>query len=158
MTDQLGKHAVDQISNFEGIVTRVAYHLVGCERIQLTADDDKTSTSKSEYFYDAQLDYSDSDVKLSEEPVTDCVFECGQRVRDTVTGFEGIATVVTFELYNCPSVAITDENDPDETQWFDAPRVEYVDGGVQGDIDVDEASVSETGSCGEDFQTHEERL
>ena len=51
----------------------------------------------------------------------------GLRVEDKVTGFKGVATSVSFDLYGCIQVVIRPGLDKDgkpmEAQWFDIARL-----------------------------------
>lgn len=62
------------------------------------------------------------------------VVELGDRIKDTITGFEGIAIGVTKWLNDCErwgiqSVALR-ENIPVETQWFDVNQLVLVEKGA----------------------------
>lgn len=52
----------------------------------------------------------------------------GDRYRDPITGFEGVATAVTFYLHACERVSLETLREG-KPQWesFDAPRLEHVD-------------------------------
>ena len=59
------------------------------------------------------------------------MIKLGSKVRDTLTGFEGIAVGRTEWLFGCARVTIepdrlTKEGLPIEAQWFDEQRVELV--------------------------------
>ena len=59
------------------------------------------------------------------------MIELGQRVKDTITGFEGITTGHTKWLTGCDtfgvlSTELGDDGKPCETQWFDVLRLEAV--------------------------------
>lgn len=53
----------------------------------------------------------------------------GFKVRDVVTGFEGVAECVSFDLYGCvqylvrPAVKTKDQANPADARWFDAKRL-----------------------------------
>lgn len=55
----------------------------------------------------------------------------GKKMRDTVTGFEGIATSKVYFLTGCTQFGltprITGENKRPETEYFDEQRLEVVD-------------------------------
>lgn len=55
----------------------------------------------------------------------------GYKVRDAVTGQEGIATTVGFDLYGCVQVIVNPGNDkdgkPKDMQWFDHKRLTILD-------------------------------
>lgn len=55
----------------------------------------------------------------------------GAKVRDRVTGFQGTATSLSFDLYGCVQVVITPPLDKDgkhvDGHWYDANRLEVLD-------------------------------
>ncbi|SHE66548.1 hypothetical protein SAMN02745157_0666 [Kaistia soli DSM 19436] len=59
------------------------------------------------------------------------MIKLGNKVRDLVTGFTGIATARTEYLYGCVHISVTPTVDKDgkqaETAWFDEQRVEVVE-------------------------------
>lgn len=70
--------------------------------------------------------------------------QLGSKVRDAITGFEGIATGRTDWLYGCTRITIEPdkldkEGKPIEAQWFDEQRIEVVK--------VDEPKVSKDSSA-----------
>lgn len=55
----------------------------------------------------------------------------GHKVRDTVSGFEGVATSVCFDLYGCIQVAVhplkkREDDKLPEGQWFDEKRLKIM--------------------------------
>ena len=57
----------------------------------------------------------------------------GHKFRDLVTGYEGIAESVSFDLYGCIQVALRPETVKDKEgpkmpngQWFDATRLKKI--------------------------------
>lgn len=61
-------------------------------------------------------------------------FVLGNRVRDKITGFHGIATSRVEYLHGCVQYGVTPQVGTDgkavDTCYYDAPRLEYVDDGV----------------------------
>lgn len=59
----------------------------------------------------------------------------GQKVRDSVTGFEGIVSVEADHLYGCRRIGVTPETSEDgskrEVVFFDEPRLEVLDDGIR---------------------------
>jgi len=54
----------------------------------------------------------------------------GRQVRDRVTGFEGVAASVSFDLYGCVQVVVTPKAKDGETKsgvWLDIQRLEITD-------------------------------
>jgi hypothetical protein len=51
----------------------------------------------------------------------------GHRVKDTVTGLEGVVTSITFDLYGCVQAIVhpglDKDGKPRETLWFDVARL-----------------------------------
>lgn len=58
----------------------------------------------------------------------------GKKVRDRITGQEGVASSVSFDLYGCVQVAITPfvdkDGKPGDSYWYDHKRVEVTGGAV----------------------------
>jgi hypothetical protein len=56
----------------------------------------------------------------------------GDRYRDPLTGFEGVATGVTFYLHACERITLEFVKDGEiKYESFDAPRLVHVDSGEQ---------------------------
>lgn len=59
----------------------------------------------------------------------------GKKVKDKVTGFEGIAIGITKYLYGCDVVGVTPAVDKDgktgDTCWFDEGRIEIIGEGIE---------------------------
>lgn len=56
----------------------------------------------------------------------------GERYRDPLTGFEGVATGVTFYLHACERVTLEYVKDGEiKYESFDSPRVEHIPTGKQ---------------------------
>jgi len=51
----------------------------------------------------------------------------GFKVVDSVTGFKGVVTSISFDLYGCVQAIVTPEADKDgkieESRWFDTKRL-----------------------------------
>lgn len=66
------------------------------------------------------------------------MIELGQKVRDTVTGFEGIAVSRLEYLNGCVQYLVKpkvgDDGKLPEGEWIDAQQVEVVDGGIFGRV------------------------
>jgi hypothetical protein len=70
----------------------------------------------------------------------------GSKVKDSITGFSGIATARAEYLYGCIQIQITPDKLKDETTidsvWFDEQRVEVIE---EGEPQVSKASSAKTG-------------
>lgn len=154
---ELGDRVEDKISGFEGIVTTIGDHFVGCTRIGVRPINNPSRGSE-EFFYGAQLTtVDDSTDKFADDradAVTSCEFELGERVRDDVTGLEGIIKVINYSLWNCPQALVQPRKDgvsdekPD-SEWFDVPTLTSVGGtefvGEYEDL-ADSEMVAQSGS------------
>lgn len=158
----LGNRVVDKMSGFEGVVSTVSEHLSGCSRIEVTAQGNGSQRTK-EWFYEGQLELDGGGKTFDEEPVTETDIDLGDLVRDEVTGFKGIAVVVYFEPYNCPSVGVQptcggDKTEKGDLEVIDAPRLTVVRDDVVDDFEnMDDDSATETGAVGVDQFRHENR-
>jgi hypothetical protein len=61
-----------------------------------------------------------------------CDIQLGEKYRDTITGFEGVATSVTFQLHGCQRVQLKAmvDNKPGD-YWFEAPGLQHVSTDVE---------------------------
>lgn len=62
--------------------------------------------------------------------VNSCLQILGKKVREKITGFEGVATSVAFDLYGCIQVVVhpeAKENKPQDGHFFDFQRLEVID-------------------------------
>lgn len=55
----------------------------------------------------------------------------GLKVKDAVTGFNGVVTTVSFELYGCVQAVVTppanSAGEVNDGRWFDVTRLEIID-------------------------------
>ena len=56
----------------------------------------------------------------------------GDKVRDTITGYQGTLTSITENLHGCKRISIQAEVDHNgqvpDLEWFDEPRIEIANG------------------------------
>jgi len=73
------------------------------------------------------------------------MIKLGNRVRDNITGFCGIATARAEWLFGCNRIAIEPQElkdgKPIEAQWFDEQRVELI-AETKPEISADNSAVS----------------
>lgn len=147
---EIGDKVRDEISGFEGVVTLRGDHITGCERIGVHPTENP-QRGQQEFFYEAQLSVEEKQV-IDEEVVTDVEFELGNTVRDEITAFEGVVSVINYQLWNCPQILVqsteSDEGEAAESEWFDAPRLYKISDGVNADFQdlSDNENTSETGA------------
>jgi len=148
----LGYRVRDTISGYEGIVTDIGTHLTGCTRFGVMPDshEDPTRRGDTEFFYGAQLEILSEDTDYAEDAedsITEVDFDLGDVVEDDVTGFRGVASTITYNLYNCPRVAVQpqvgsdtilpggdSENDIDREEQFKATDVDV--NTYDGDVSI----------------------
>jgi len=66
---------------------------------------------------------------MEKENTMEEMINLGDKIRDKITGFTGIATAVTIYLHKCPIVEITAQELSDGKLmilWFDEPQVEVI--------------------------------
>lgn len=124
----LGREVADRVSGMSGIITTIGEHIAGCTRYCVRPTDTAPGQRGSEeFFYADSLELVSARTEFTEE-VPDgamtCSFGVGQRVRDEVTDFTGIASVINYKLWNCPQVLVQSESDADESQWYDDLRLQ----------------------------------
>lgn len=80
----------------------------------------------------------------------------GLKVKDKVTGFYGVVTTLSFDLYGCIQVVVTPPYDGETTKdgkWFDICRLEVLDPSpVMNCPDYDNGYVT-TGQKGSDLKS-----
>lgn len=73
-------------------------------------------------------------------------FETGVRVKDTITGYEGIISARTQWLHNCNTYGIRStelkDGKPLELEYFDEPQLELID-----EVKISEPNHSTGGPC-----------
>jgi hypothetical protein len=62
------------------------------------------------------------------------MIKLGNRVKDSITGFTGIATARSQFITGCDQISITPENHKGtDPKWFDEGRIVFVDHGINTD-------------------------
>lgn len=165
---KLGQLVEDEISGFLGIVTTAGDHLTGCERFGVQAvGDTGSSRMDEEFFYEDQLTVVEEETDFtddSEKFYLDHDFELGNRVRDEVTGFEGVVSVINYKLWNVPSVCIKStesrSDEKPENFWVDLNRITEVSGydctGEFGE-EYQDSPVEETGPVSDSRNRNDSR-
>lgn len=148
---QLGDEVKDTISGFIGVVTTIGYHVSGCVRIGVRPKNPDNGRGDEEFFYEDQLVKRRS-AEDEFDPVTETDFVIGERVQDSINGFEGVVTVINFSLMNTPRILI-ESTDEDESTWVDDVRVDSVVGKdyIERFNGVQETNEVEATGSGEDF-------
>jgi hypothetical protein len=162
----LGIKARDRISGFEGIVTGIGTHITGCRRIGMRPVE-RADRGEEEWFFPEQLEVVTEDTEFSElgeSATTDVDFELGDELEDEITGVSGIVGTITYNLFNCPRVALqpvdnTDSTEAPDREWFDAPRVSRVGNGVSAEFEeqVNKQATSATGPSNADVNRKSNR-
>lgn len=134
---EIGDYVECRISGAEGIVVTIGDHITGCTRIGVRPDPERDSREDEKFFYDGELNVTGANYRtnfdLGYDVQTETDFTIGERVKDDITGFEGVITVINYKLFNCPCARVQSVDDVDEGHWIDVPRLESVDEGVSED-------------------------
>jgi len=151
----LGEYVRDELSGYEAHVTAISEHLTGCTRVEISQSESETASSK--WFYIDQVEVCDNRAiskEFDHTVVTGTDISLGERVRDTVTRYEGVVVTIVYELFNCPRVMIQTDNDGKETEAFDVPRVTVVSDGIVDRFgDSEDTAVGETGFAADMVRT-----
>jgi len=140
MAVTLGSTVKDMITGFEGIVMSRAEYAYGCVRIMVEAKGMKDGKPLEPMWMDEQrakvlLEIEDKGMSLSTP--------CGNVVRDTVTGFEGIVIGEIEHLYGRPQVLVQPqvlhEGKMVEACWIYEQRVEVIRQDKRGAEDTEKA-------------------
>jgi hypothetical protein len=103
----LGSTVKDNITGFEGIAVARMTHLHGCVHIAIQPKELKDGKPQKEYLFDEQRVVLLID---SNRPARVPKLELGSKVRDQISGYEGVLTVWVDELYAPPLVSISSSN------------------------------------------------
>jgi len=167
---ELGAIVRERISGMVGIVTTHAVHISGCDRYGVRPFATERAERDEEFYYPTELNAFNGDVDDIDEdldvdldiaddvnPTTEVDFTLGNVLEDDVSGVEGYATTITFNLFNCPQVALTPTGDETDAEWADAPTVSFVRNGLAGEYAdlVESDTESETGPVGADSRRRE---
>lgn len=136
---ELGQTVRDKVTGFEGAIVADADHYAGCRTFRVETESDSGGTT-SERFDEDRIEDSARRSNIDVPETSDDVLgniELGNRVRDTATGFEGIAITLVDRAFGVPWVLIqkqTDEESPGsgfpDSKLIDATQLEVVDDGV----------------------------
>jgi len=166
----LGDQVVNQYTGTCGHVISIGDHLTGCTRIGVRSEsvssDDRSDHQETEFYYPAELSVITSvdereNIETPPQSIEDTETDVtlGNEVKDTVTGITGIVTTITYNMYNCPRVAINPTREGGEysndREWFDLPRVEVVDDGVAAEFDelAESTDESDSGAASSDYES-----
>jgi hypothetical protein len=100
----LGSTVKDNITGFEGIAVARLTHLHGCVHIAVQPKELKDGRPQKEYLFDEQRVEV---LTTTDRPAGTPKLGLGSKVRDTVSGYEGVVTIWVDELYNLPTVSIS---------------------------------------------------
>jgi hypothetical protein len=101
----LNQKVKDSVTGFEGIATAISTFLHGCAHICVTSAKLKEGAIHEEWIEESRLD---KDLAKNPRPVPAVL---GTEVKDTVTGFKGIATVHTEFHNGCVRIGVTSKKE-----------------------------------------------
>lgn len=130
----LGKKVRDRVTGFMGIATVIGFDLYGCIQVSVNPGLDENKKTKDSCWFDIARLAEDKDcspvMDIPEFDLKKSFKMLGYRVKDRITGFEGIATSVGLELYGATSLSVNPGMGPDnklgDTYWVELPRLEQV--------------------------------
>ena len=102
---KLEQKVKDSVSGFEGIATAISTFLYGCSHICVTSIKLKEGTIHDEWIEESRLD---KDLAKNPRPMPAVL---GTEVKDSVTGFKGIATVHIEQLNGCVRIGVTSKKE-----------------------------------------------
>jgi len=130
----LGLRVKDRVTGFKGIATVVGFDLYGCIQVSVNPGLDENGKIMDAHWFDiARLNVDNESDRAMDVPSYDlkkCFAFLGCRVKDRITGFEGIATSVGLELYGACSISVNPgmgkDNKLGDTYWVELPRLMQV--------------------------------
>jgi hypothetical protein len=131
---ELGDYVKDVVTGFEGIAYARDYHLHGCDRIEVspTSLDDNGNPKDAFVFDILRLTVIEKGRMACIEPNAHfSAFTMGAKVKDTITGFEGIigtrTEIVTgLTLIGIMPTVLSKEGALKDAKVFPAGRVELI--------------------------------
>lgn len=119
----------DSVSKFQGKITSIAFHLEGCVQVGIQSLELKDGEPIDiQYINEGRLELVEAG---NGNPFKkDYNYTLGDKVKDVVTGWKGIVTVITTYSYCGSRVCVA----PDKLlkkvrakdQWFEAPQLELI--------------------------------
>lgn len=129
----LGKHAVDKVTGFKGVTSVISYDLYGCIQVVITPPSSATEVYAGNWFDVTRVHITSDDLVMNvpdySATYTRDFGMLGLTVKDKVTGFEGVVTSLSYDLYNNVHFAITPkstETDVFGGGWFDYERLDIL--------------------------------
>lgn len=120
---KLDQKVTDGITGFEGVATSITQFLYGCTHIHVVSNKLKDGAIHQEWIDEVRLDKTCMDNPRPLHPIL------GKKVRDSITGFEGIATARQEQLNGCVRIAVTSKKERSKDDgaplelWFDEQRL-----------------------------------
>lgn len=127
----MGYPAMDKVTGFKGVITMVAYDLYGCIQAVITPPSSTTEIYSGNWFDVTRIELT-SDTPVMDAPdfsksVDQDFSMLGKRVKDKITGFEGVVTSLGFDLYKGVDYAVTPPSSETDVYcggWINPLRVE----------------------------------
>jgi len=118
---KLGDKVEDRFSSFKGTAIQRVTFLNRCRRYNVMADKLKDGESKHEWIDEIHLD-------PNPPTLTGVPYPVGESVKDSITGFSGVATAIMEVLNGNIRVLITSKTKTDRDSqplelWFDVERL-----------------------------------
>ncbi len=127
----LGMGVKDQITGFEGIAIGRTEWLHGCDRIEIESKNLKDGKPVGSETFDITRLVIDPKIKpIKFKELKRPTVKLGQKVKDTITGYEGIAGGITQTINGWYIQITADRLKSDKTLyeglWFNAKRIEVI--------------------------------
>ena len=158
---ELGDRVEHKLTKQRGYVSQIAIHVSGCKRIAVRFSDD--AMDDDAFFYEQELEVIEGQaLDEAEEAVTDTSFDLGNEIKEVYTEVEGIASTITFSLYNVPRVALETRDPSADRYWFDAVRVKKEGEGIADELEdqidkaINDAEATDAGPSGADVRRKED--
>jgi len=128
---KLGSTVKDMISGFEGVAIARSEWLYGCNRIVVESNRLKDGKPTDGQWFDEQrIETIEENTILCDEP-KDCAVQLGNKVKDSLTGFQGVAIAKTVWSSGAVTISVEptklqENGQPIDSQAFDVYRLEIV--------------------------------
>lgn len=129
---KIGSKARDLVTGIEGFATARTEWLYGCSRVRIEGPGTSQKDKPQDNWFDEQrVQVVEENAIPSISNVPECDIKLGSKVKDSLTGFAGIAVAKTFWTGGEVTIAIEPdklhEGKPQEVCSFHASRIELIE-------------------------------
>jgi len=128
--DAIGRHGKGKISGIEGTIIGVGLYLTGCNMIAIKPKSaDGVTNPKGVWIDEETVVISGEKIELDDVEIMKPEIELGSKVKDTISGFTGVAIGYCTYISGKDEYGVTPkakDGKEAETAWFHSKHVEEI--------------------------------